>query len=88
MKLYNLNLEEDFSINLSEITPDFSGLILVYCTGEPTGYITTNKNGLWDFFINMNGEGESVEYECDKLIGLIEKLNDYNNYTYKVIKFV
>ena len=73
------------SIDISEITDDFSGIIIVYKDTSPTGYIQC-VSGDWNYYDSIDGEcrieSESTLYE------LVRNINSKYNATFKVIEFI
>ena len=73
------------SIDISEITDDFKGIIIVYTDTNPIGYIQY-VSGDWNYYDSIDGEcpisTEKTLYE------LITTLNKIYNATFKVIEFI
>ena len=73
------------SIDMSEITNDFSGIIIVYKDTSPIGYIQY-INGDWNYYDSIDGEclieSESTLYE------LVRNLISKYSATFKVIEFI
>ena len=73
------------SIDISEITDDYSGIIIVYKDTSPTGYIQC-VSGDWNYYDSIDGEcpieSESTLYE------LVRNINSKYNATFKVIEFI
>lgn len=73
------------SIDISEITDDFGGIIIVYKDTNPIGYIQYVCND-WNYYETIDGErsvaSESTLYE------LVQNINSTYNATFKVIEFI
>ena len=72
-------------IDMSEITNDFGGIIIVYKDTSPIGYIQYVCDD-WNYYDSIDGEcpisTEKTLYE------LITTLNKIYNATFKVIEFI
>lgn len=80
------------SINISEITPEFKGIIIAYTNNVPRGYITNNCDD-WCAYKNID-EGDVWEkeehrlYMEENLLDLCRDLMEQENITnFKVIEF-
>ena len=73
------------SIDISEITDDFSGIIIVYKDTSPIGYIQY-VSGDWNYYDSIDGECP-IESE-NTLYELVRKINSTYNATFKVIEFI
>ena len=85
MKDLIIPIKKTDSIDISEITDDFSGIIIVYKDTSPIGYIQY-VSGDWNYYDSIDGEcpisTEKTLYE------LITTLNKIYNATFKVIEFI
>ena len=73
------------SIDISEITDDFKGIIIVYTDTNPIGYIQCVSSE-WGYYETIDGES-SVESEST-LYELVRNINSTYNATFKVIEFI
>ena len=69
------------SVNISDITDDFRGIILVFSKDTPIGCILYLDYS-WRIWNSICDSHISEKYDH-----LIELVKDYPNYTYKVIEF-
>ena len=69
------------SVNISDITDDFEGIVLVFSKDTPIGYILYLDYS-WRIWNSICDNCQPKEYDH-----LIELVKDNPNYTYKVIEF-
>lgn len=86
MKDLRLPIKSDSVMDLSEITSDFSGIIIGYKSNKPVGQILY-YDGTWYFHTNINWDNYTSiqEYSLPELISRLIKDNKCNSF--KVIEF-
>lgn len=85
MKNLTIPTKKEDSIDLYEITCDFKGIIIVYNTNNPVGYIQYVGTE-WGYYDTI--DGESAVSSENTLYELIQNINLTYNATFKVIEFL
>lgn len=73
------------SINLSEINPDFKGLIIGYYNNKPKGFFSFNQ--YWFFSNNVNSESNSIKFGDTLYEVITELIREQICTNFKVIDF-